>query len=109
MSGVFPDEEQRQVSPDYFKVLEAPLLKGRYFTDADLAILGSDYDKYIHYVKSIRKEYKFYPDFVYNPGRKKVLEHFIQMTRIYKTDFFFSRYEEQARKNMNDEIRQLIS
>ncbi len=80
-----------------------------YFTDADLAILGSDYDKYIHYVKSIRKEYKFYPDFVYNPGRKKVLEHFLQMQRIYKTDYFFNKYEEQARKNMNDEIRQLIS
>ena len=35
MTGVFPDEEQRQVSPDYFKVLEVPLLQGRYFTDAD--------------------------------------------------------------------------
>src|SRR5579864_399878 len=30
-----PDEELRTVSPDYFKVLKTPLLRGRFFTDAD--------------------------------------------------------------------------
>src|SRR5205807_2283503 len=32
-----PDEEKRQVSPDYFRALETPLIKGRFFTDADTA------------------------------------------------------------------------
>src|SRR6201997_4124608 len=32
-----PDEEKRQVSPDYFRVLETPLIKGRFFTNADNA------------------------------------------------------------------------
>ncbi len=32
-----PDEENRQVSPDYFRALETPLIKGRFFTDADNA------------------------------------------------------------------------
>lgn len=32
-----PDEEIRQVSPDYFRALETPLIKGRFFTDADNA------------------------------------------------------------------------
>ena len=32
-----PDEEKRQVSPDYFRALEMPLIKGRFFTDADKA------------------------------------------------------------------------
>jgi putative ABC transport system permease protein len=32
-----PDEENRQVSPDYFRALEIPLIKGRFFTDADNA------------------------------------------------------------------------
>ncbi len=30
-----PDEEIRNVSPDYFRVLETPLLRGRFFTEAD--------------------------------------------------------------------------
>ena len=30
-----PDEENRQVSPDYFRALEIPLIKGRLFTDAE--------------------------------------------------------------------------
>ncbi len=31
------DEEKRQVSPDYFRALETPLIAGRFFTDADNA------------------------------------------------------------------------
>ncbi len=36
-TGAFPDEEIRDVTPDYFRVLQTPLLKGRFFTDADTA------------------------------------------------------------------------
>ncbi len=32
-----PDEEYREVSPDYFRALETPLLQGRFFTSADNA------------------------------------------------------------------------
>ena len=32
-----PDEEIRVVTPDYFRVLQTPLLKGRFFTEADTA------------------------------------------------------------------------
>ncbi|MBA2584971.1 MAG: ABC transporter permease [Chthoniobacterales bacterium] len=34
---VFPDEEIRIVTPDHFRVLETPLIKGRFFTEADSA------------------------------------------------------------------------
>jgi putative ABC transport system permease protein len=36
-TGVSPDEEVRVITPNYFRVLETPLLKGRYFTEADNA------------------------------------------------------------------------
>jgi len=32
-----PDEERREVSPDYFRALETPLIRGRFFTNADKA------------------------------------------------------------------------
>jgi putative ABC transport system permease protein len=32
-----PDEEIRDITPDYFRVLQTPLLKGRFFTEADTA------------------------------------------------------------------------
>jgi putative ABC transport system permease protein len=32
-----PDEEVRVITPDYFRVLQTPLLKGRFFTDGDNA------------------------------------------------------------------------
>lgn len=77
------------------------------FTDADLSILGADWDSYSVYSKNIRMEYSIYPDALYYPGRKKVLKHFLQMERIYKTVRFFNRYEDQARANISRELASL--
>src|SRR5690606_36924476 len=71
-----------------------------YFTDADLSILGQPWETYSIYYKNIRKEYSIYPDFVYNTGRKKVIRHFLAMERIFKTDFFFNKFETQAKRNL---------
>ncbi len=76
-----------------------------YFTDADLSILGSDPKTYQDYSKLIRKEYKYYPDLVYKPGRRKVLMHFLDMERIFKTRYFFDKYEKQARNNIEAELK----
>ncbi|MEP7317101.1 MAG: hypothetical protein ABI921_00110 [Panacibacter sp.] len=48
-----------------------------YFTDADLSILGAGNDIYKIYTSQIREEYKYYPDFLYNPGRKKSIKPFL--------------------------------
>lgn len=75
-----------------------------YFTDADLSILGAGQGQYMEYVSQIRKEYSIYPDLIYNPGRKKVLLHFLNMPRIYKTDYFHERFEKQAKENLGAEL-----
>ncbi len=77
------------------------------FTDADLSILGASQEDYVRYSLQVRSEYKIYPDLIYNPGRKKVLQHFLTMPRIFKTNPFFERYETRARTNLQGELKQL--
>jgi predicted metal-dependent HD superfamily phosphohydrolase len=77
------------------------------FTDADLSILGQESDVYEQYCLDIRKEYSIYPDIVYKPGRKKVIEHFLQMQKIYKTEVFSQKFEMQARINLAKELAAL--
>lgn len=78
-----------------------------YFTDADLSILGQNWEIYTLYAKNVRNEYANYPDLVYNPGRLKVLNHFLLMERIFKTDFFNYKFETQAKLNLNKELELL--
>lgn len=78
-----------------------------YLVDADLSILGQESEKYLDYTQKVRKEYSIYPDFLYNPGRKKVLQHFLESESIFKTEYFKEKYEQQARKNILSEIEYL--
>ncbi|WP_091511321.1 HD domain-containing protein [Flexibacter flexilis] len=75
-----------------------------YFTDADLSVLGQSWNIYEIYYKNVRKEYIIYPDIIYNSGRKKVLHHFLSMDRIFKTEFFNSKLENQAKENLQKEL-----
>lgn len=75
-----------------------------YLLDLDLSILGTDWNIYQQYIKNIRKEYKIYPNFMYNPGRKKVLKHFLERDTLYFTNVFKLKFEKQARENLKREI-----
>jgi predicted metal-dependent HD superfamily phosphohydrolase len=74
------------------------------FTDADLSILGANADAYRVYTKQIRKEYAIYPDLLNKPGRRKVLQHFLEMRHIYKSVYFRDKYEAAARQNLEVEL-----
>lgn len=74
------------------------------FTDADLSILGMEWPLYEAYYKQVRQEYAVYPDLIYKPGRKKVLHHFLEMERIFKTGIFYDKYEASARENLRHEL-----
>jgi len=78
-----------------------------FLLDADLSVLGKSNEVYSEYTKQIRKEYSIYPDFLYKSGRKKVLQHFLGLESIYKTEFFRNKYENQARENIEFELKNL--
>ncbi|SHH98502.1 Predicted metal-dependent phosphohydrolase, HD superfamily [Chryseolinea serpens] len=77
------------------------------FTDADLSVLGAPWEAYREYYQQIRKEYAIYPDLLYKPGRRKVLQHFLDLPAIFKTETFHRRYEGQARENLFRELETL--
>lgn len=73
-------------------------------TDADLSILGQPWRVYDAYRKNIRKEYGIFPDPIFHAGRLKVLQQFLQMERLYKTEGFYRQYEGAAEKNLSREL-----
>ena len=76
--------------------------------DLDLSILGT-FERRVwkNYNTAIRKEYAVYPDEIYIPERRKVLERFAESNQIFHTSFFYNRFEEQARKNLEYELSKL--
>jgi len=74
------------------------------FMDLDMLILGAPPDAYDHYVQTVRQEYSFAPDDVFNLHRKKLLQSLLQR-RIYLTPKMYDQYEEQARQNIERELK----
>lgn len=72
--------------------------------DLDLAILGTNPEKYQEYTRQIRKEYWMYPGPIYRAGRRKAMAHFLEQPRIFKTEHYYERLEEQARQNIASEL-----
>lgn len=75
--------------------------------DLDLAVLARPANGYDAYTRAIRKEFSLYPGFVYRPGRKKALQHFIEQPNIYYHSFFRNAWEGPARNNLMREIDRL--
>ena len=79
-----------------------------YLLDMDLVILGKAPEDYELYTQNVRKEYNMYPDILYRPGRRKVLKNFLSRDRIFKTEEFIVIYENQARENLEEELKALL-
>jgi len=84
---------------------QAILSDSKWMVDFDLAILGQSEKVYNNYTSKIREEYKVAPNLLYYSGRKKVLQHFLNKKSIYTSDVFIELYEENARKNLLQEIK----
>jgi predicted metal-dependent HD superfamily phosphohydrolase len=82
---------------------------GQVLCDADLAILGSDPDRYASYAAAVREEYAFVPEEFYRAGRAEVLGGLLALPALFHTPVARERYEEQARRNVETELMLLKS
>jgi predicted metal-dependent HD superfamily phosphohydrolase len=79
-----------------------------YVSDIDLAILGSPEAMYAKYKADIREEYRWIPLSIYRRNRGKLLKGFLSQKNIYKTEYFYKRFEETARINLRAEIESFM-
>lgn len=80
---------------------------GKIFLDLDLSILGATPDIYQQYSQAIREEYSYVLEILYRQGRKQVLENFLKREVIYFSENLRERFENQARVNLANEIKEL--
>lgn len=88
---------------------EPNTVEEKYLIDIDLSILGASPELFLEYESWIRQEYSFAPSVLYKRGRIQVLKGFLAQSSIYQTDEFKSRFEKQARLNLQFTIEQLGS
>ncbi|OKH34509.1 hypothetical protein NIES2101_38900 [Calothrix sp. HK-06] len=84
-------------------------LESQILLDADLAILGSDPQRYREYMLGIRQEYAWVKENEYNTKRSEVLQKFLQRARIFSTLELYQQLELIARNNITAEIIALES
>ncbi|EDW08486.1 uncharacterized protein LOC6578643 [Drosophila mojavensis] len=75
--------------------------------DVDLVVLAAPPDEYKHYTQLLRHEYANLDDESYKMMRVKVLETLLLIPSIYATAEYHEKYEELARANIQNEIREL--
>jgi predicted metal-dependent HD superfamily phosphohydrolase len=75
--------------------------------DVDLSILGQPPEAFAAYEARIRQEYAWVPQEQFRLGRRAILESFLKRPAIYRTEFFRTRLEAQARENLARSIAQL--
>jgi predicted metal-dependent HD superfamily phosphohydrolase len=79
----------------------------RLLCDIDLSVLGREPGMFDEFERRIRREYQWVPDPAYRVARSEVLTGFLGRRPIYQTEYFRSRYETQARANLERVITQL--
>jgi predicted metal-dependent HD superfamily phosphohydrolase len=77
--------------------------------DVDLSILGQSEARFAEYETQIREEYSWVPKLIFKPKRSEILQRFLNRDHIYTHEHFVKRYEQNARRNLENSIRKLRS
>ena len=80
---------------------------GALMVSIDLAILGSDPDRYREYAADVRHEYAHVPEPLWRTGRALVLKRMLETDPLFPDSDFHDRLEARARRNMEDELKAL--
>lgn len=71
-----------------------------YLLDIDLAILGSDSNRFAEYEQQIQQEYSWVEPSIYKIKRAEVLQYFYAMQPLYQTKYFRESFEKKAKHNL---------
>lgn len=72
----------------------------RLINDIDLSSFGLPWDEFLRDTHNLRKERDDLADTLYFPKQMTFLKCLIDRPRIFETEFFYERYEESARENI---------
>ncbi len=75
-------------------------LEHRFICDIDLASFGCPWECFLRNSDAVRAEFPI-PDEEFYRGERGFLSALLQRPRIFQTDFFHERYEQQARENID--------
>jgi predicted metal-dependent HD superfamily phosphohydrolase len=73
----------------------------------DLSVLGQTEPRFLQYENQIRQEYDWVPAPIFSAKRAEILERFLDRERIFTLDWFWTRFERQARQNLSASIQAL--
>jgi len=75
--------------------------------DIDLSILGREEPRFAEYERQIREEYAWVAQAVFAAKRAEILQRFCERERIFSNEWFWKKYERQARRNLESSIGKL--
>ena len=79
----------------------------RLLVDIDLAILGAAPERFDEYEVQVRQEYAWVPGPLFRRKRREILQGFLDRPCIYTTEPFRTRFELQARSNLQRSVARL--
>lgn len=80
---------------------------GALMVSIDLAILGSEPERYRAYARDVRREYSHLSDAAWRAGREGVLKRLLSADPLYPDPQFRNRLEARARRNIEAELSRL--
>ena len=83
-------------------------LDAGHFLDSDMAIVGAEAGRFDAYQRGVEREYRaLYSAADYRRGRKQFLAALAARERIFVSDYFHGRLDEQARANLGRALGEL--